>query len=154
MYWTLGGAGFPFGANDPQAELSVLSGLQREIGAPVIAALGFVGAVAAITMARVRRRGLLRTALLGFAWIVAAVLTLVVPDYRVRVTIAFFPVFLLGAPFGWPPGVDLGEFFPWTVLNQFVCVIGGIAFAGTALRAQRRLAGACAACGRQRPSAC
>src|SRR5919107_6419482 len=44
VYWTLGGAGFPFGReNDPQAALSVLEGVEARAGGPIIAALGLVG---------------------------------------------------------------------------------------------------------------
>ncbi|MDP8946783.1 MAG: hypothetical protein M3N09_01605 [Actinomycetota bacterium] len=99
LYWTLGGPGFPFGKNDPGAALSILGGVRAGFGAPVIAALGLAGAVAAVAMARTRRqRGLLRAALLGFAWVAAATLTLVIPDYRVLVTVAYTPIVLIGAP--------------------------------------------------------
>src|SRR3712207_3409307 len=78
LYWTLGGAGFPFGSeNDPGATLSILGGVHAEVGAPVIAALGLVGAVAAVAMARTRQGGGgLRAMLLGFAWVAAATLAL------------------------------------------------------------------------------
>src|SRR5918998_2514454 len=73
LYWTLGGTGFPFGSeNDPSAALSILGGVRASFGAPVIAALGLAGAVVSVAMARTRRRrGGLRAALLGFAWVAA-----------------------------------------------------------------------------------
>ena len=113
LYWALGGAGFPFGSgNDPGAGLSVLGGVRAEVGAPVIAALGLAGALAAVATARMRGRGVLRAALLGFAWGAAAVLALVIPDYRVLVAVAYTPIVLIGAPFGWPPGVSILDVFP------------------------------------------
>lgn len=53
LYWALGAAGYPFGReNDPDAALSVLGGVRAEVGAPVIAALGLIGALAAVATAR------------------------------------------------------------------------------------------------------
>jgi hypothetical protein len=150
LYWGLGGAGFPFGSgNDPDARLSLLEGVRVEAGAPVIAVLGLAGAVAAVTTTWMRRRrGVLRAALLGFAWGAAAVLALVIPDYRVLVAVAYTPIILIGAPFGWPPGVSILDIFPWPVVNQFFCIVGGLLWAATAVAYGRRTRGACGHCGR------
>jgi len=134
LYWALGGAGFPFGSeNDPGAALSALGGVRAEAGAPVIAALGLAGALVAVATVRTRRRGVFRVALLGFAWGAAATLTLVIPDYRVLQAVAYAPILVFGAPFGWPPGVSLLDAFPWPVVNQFVCIGGGLLWAATAV---------------------
>jgi hypothetical protein len=149
LYWALGGAGFPFGAgNDPQSALSILEGVGAEVGAPVIAVLGLAGAAAAVAMTRRRGRGKPRAALLGFAWGAAALLALLIPDYRVLVAVAYTPIILLGAPFGWPPGVSILDVFPWPVVNQFLCIAGGLLWAATAVVYGRRTGGACGYCGR------
>ena len=149
LYWALGGAGFPFGAeNDPQSALSVLGGVQAETGAPVTVALGLAGVVAAVAMARRRGRGMIRSALLGFAWGAAAVLALLIPDYRMLVAVAYTPIILIGAPFGWPPGVSILDPFPWPVVNQFICIVGGLLWAATAVAYGRRTSDACGYCGR------
>jgi hypothetical protein len=150
LYWALGGAGFPFGSgNDPQQALSVLGGVRTETGAPVIAVLGLVGAVAAVATTRMRRRrGVLRAALRGFAWIAAAALALVIPDYRVLVAVVYTPIVLIGAPFDLPPGVSILDVFPWPVVNQFFCICGGLLWAATAVAYGRRTGGACESCGR------
>ncbi len=149
LYWALGGAGFPFGSDsDPDAALSVLAGMQAETGAPVIAALGLASAVVAVTMARTREREPSRTILLAFAWIVAATLALVIPDYRVLVAVAYAPIVLVGAPFGWPPVNYFEAALPWPVVNQFLCVGGGLLWAGAALAYRRRILGACGNYGR------
>lgn len=150
LYWTLGGAGFPFGAgNDPDAlGISVLAGARAGTVAPVISALGFVGAVAATAMARGCGRGMLRRGLLGFAWILAAGLALGIPDYRVLVAVAYAPIALAGAPFGWPPVNYFEATLPWPVINQFVCIAGGLSWAAAAVLYTRRASGACVSCGR------
>src|SRR3712207_9459322 len=64
-----------------------------------------VGAIVALAMARGRGpRGprILRAALVVFAWNVAVALLLVIPDLRVLRAVAYAPIFLIGAPFGWP----------------------------------------------------
>jgi hypothetical protein len=149
LYWALGGAGFPLGSeNDPDAALSILRGVRAGFGAPVIAALGLAGAVV-VAMARTRQqRGVLRVALLGFAWVAATTLALLIPDYRVLVAVAYTPIILIGAPFGWPPGVSILDVYPWPVVNQFLCIAGGLLWAATATAYGRRSRGACERCGR------
>jgi proline iminopeptidase len=154
VYWALGGAGFPFGPeNDPgagRAAGSALGGLQADVGAPAIAALGLAGMVAAALLARPAarpRRGPLDRALLGFAWGLSALLLLLVPDARLLAAMAYAPVFLVGAPFGWPP-VSFLVAVRWPVLNQGLCLAGGFLWGAAALAAQRRARAACPACGR------
>jgi hypothetical protein len=142
LYWALGGAGFPFGSqNDPDAALSILNGARAEVVAPVIAALGLVGAVAALAMSRAWGRGIVRRALLVFAWIVATALALMIPDYRVLVAVAYAPIVLVGAPFGWPPVSFFEAALPWPVVNQFVCIAGGLLWAAAAVAYGRRSGG-------------
>jgi hypothetical protein len=148
LYWTLGGAGFPFGKNDPEAHFfSILASVTQGTAAPVIAALGLLGALVAWTMARGRGRGALRRALLAFAWTLAIVLLVIVPDARVLVAAAYAPIVLIGAPFNWPPG-DYLDALPWPVVNQFIAIAGGFAWGAAALLYQRRTRGACVYCGR------
>jgi hypothetical protein len=148
VYWTLGGAGFPFGsANDPQAALSILRDVQAQAGAPVIAGLGLLGALLALAMNRASGRGVWRAVLLAFAWTAATGLAVVIPDYRVLMAVAYAPLFLIGAPFDWPPG-NFFDVVTWPVMNQLLCIAGGLAWAATALAYQRRSRGACGNCGR------
>lgn len=137
LFWTAGGTGYPFGSNDPAGVFSALAGVQAPVGAPAIAVLGLLGTVVAVTMARGRGRGIARTALLAFAWIAAITLLFVVPDARTLVAVAYLPVFLLGALSGWMPG-DYRQAVPWTVLNQFVCVVGGFLWVTAAIAYHRR----------------
>jgi hypothetical protein len=153
LYWTLGGAGFPFGIeNDPKAATeSFLGGARAETAAPVIVGLGLAGAMVALAMAGVRRSPdscLLRGLPIVFALGASVALLLVIPDRQALVAVAYAPIFLAGAPFGWPP-VDYFEVaLPWPVINQFVCIAGGFLWAGTAVAYGRRTRGACANCGR------
>ncbi|MBA2521099.1 MAG: hypothetical protein H0V24_15660, partial [Chloroflexia bacterium] len=137
LYRALGSAGFPFGASDPGAVLSAFGSLRAETAVPVIVALSVGGALVALAMARTRRRGILRAVLLTFAWSAAAVLVLVVPDYRLLATLAYLPLYVIGAPFGWPGG-SIIEAITWPVANQLLCVVGGLFWAAAAVADQRR----------------
>jgi hypothetical protein len=59
LYWTFGGAGFPFGTDhDPHAaKVSILEQVQQDAAAPVISAVGLGGAALATVLARRRARG-------------------------------------------------------------------------------------------------
>jgi hypothetical protein len=146
MYWAVGGASFPFGENDP-TEISILSQVTQGEAAPAIAALGFVSALIAILMAQQRGGRFLRTVILGFAWVLSLGLLLIIPDYRVLMAIAYGFVFLVGAPFDWPPA-NYFDIFIWPVVNQFIILAGGFLWSATALAYGRQTAQACAHCGR------
>jgi hypothetical protein len=143
LYLALGSRGFPFGEGDPQAVLSVLRGLTAAVGAPVIGVLGLVGAGVAVATARGWGHGFARTVLLGFAWVAAVALALVIPDYRGLMVAAYAFVFLAGAPFGWPDA-NFFDAVTWPMVNQFLCITGGLLWAATAVAYQRRTGGAAA----------
>ena len=154
LYWTFGGAGFPFGMDhDKGAEdMSLLEYAQPETTAPVIAMVGLGGAFLAIAMNRRRRRGRSSDAMAAIAWSLAAGQAVLIPDYRPLLALVRAPVLLVGAPFGWPQQVGLADFLPlflpWPVANQLLLIAGGILWAATAIAFQRRVRGHCLDCGR------
>jgi hypothetical protein len=72
---------------------------------------------------------------------------LVIPDYRVLMAAAYLPLFVIGAPFGWPPG-EFTDIVTWPVVNQFVCIADGLLWGAAAVAYGRRIRGACGDCGR------
>lgn len=148
LSWARGGAGFPFGAEHDRAAMeSLLVAVRAPSAAPVIAGLGLVAAVVAIAMTRASGHGLSRALLLAFAWVIAVTLMIVIPDRRVLMAVAYAPLFLIGAPFHWPP-VSFLVAIPWPVINQFILIVGGTLWAATAVVYQRRSHHACEHCGR------
>jgi hypothetical protein len=93
--------------------------------------------------------GALRSPLLAFGWTAAAGLTVVIPDFRVLVVVAYAPILVLGAPFDWPAGARLSQAVPWPVVNQAICIAGGLLWGAATLAYQRRTRGACGHCGRR-----
>ena len=143
LYWTLGGPGFPFGQGDPRNFFSIFAGAEADVGGPAIAALAVLGTMVSLAMARGSGHGVVRAALLVFAWLAAGALLLLVPDARALVAVAYAPFFLVGSAIGWLPG-DYRDAIPWPVLNQFVCLVGGFLWLAAALtyhgREQQRAA--------------
>ena len=162
VFWAVGGGGFPFGIDhDPDARWTSL--LEAATPGPVGTLLGILGLASGAAAAVIasgtgagRRVGsrLGRRVLVGYGWVLAATLTVVLPDYRPLLAVVRAPVLLIGAPFGWPVQVSVTDFFsfylPWPVVNQLVLMLGGVLWAGTALQAQRREREACGRCGRGR----
>lgn len=151
LLWSAGGPGFPFGReHDPNGEtISILDAVSREAAAPVVAVFGLGGAALALMLTRVRTRSLTGRAAIGLAWTYAVGLTLVLPDYRPLIRVAYTPVFLIGKIFfGWPAHVSFAEMYSWPVLNQALCIAGGLLWAGAAVVAVRRQRQCCASCGR------
>ena len=149
VWWISHPAGFPFGVGPESGPASsFLAGVHPETGAPLVAALGFTGAAVAIVMSRMRPHGRLGAPMLAFAAAMTAALLVLVPDGRALAATAYAPIFLVGAPFGWPP-LSYWDAVPWPIWYQFGCIAGGLLWGATALAYFRLTCGACIACGRR-----
>ncbi|MEV0353944.1 hypothetical protein AB0H88_50085 [Nonomuraea sp. NPDC050680] len=151
--WALGAPGFPWGASDPDPDgaLSILAGATPRPGGWWIAAFGVLGAILALTLAHTRRRGqgLASLTPLLLAWPSAAVLIVVIPDSRLMMGVAYSPLLAVAPLFDLSlGGTTLADAWPWPVVNQLVCVLGGLLLAAAALACQRRRRDACRTCGR------
>ncbi|MEV0154904.1 hypothetical protein AB0H57_14315 [Micromonospora sp. NPDC050686] len=79
----------------------------------------------------------------------AAVLTLVVPDYFLLALVAFAPLFLVFAFTGVPGQQDgLGDILYWHRANLIIIFVGGLLWAAATLAYQRRRRASCGHCGR------
>ncbi len=133
VYWTAGGRGFPFGAgSDPVASASILGRATAADAAPVIALVGFAGAIIALAVAHERLQGAMRTAALVVAWLHAVMLALLIPDFRLLALIAYAPLLVIGPLFGWFPSAGFSEAFTWPLVNQFLCFAGGLLWGAVA----------------------
>ncbi|GAA3019914.1 hypothetical protein [Streptosporangium longisporum] len=135
VYWASGGAGFPFGPSDTNAA-NMGSWLAAATPGPtgaVIAVGCAAGVVAALAAVMPWGRRLPRRPLAGVLFVLATPLLLAAPDVRILQNLAY-------SLFGNVSLID------WPVLNQALCVAGGILLAATATRVLRRRP--CPACGR------
>lgn len=135
LYWTAGGGGFPFGANDVRAleNGDLLAAATAPVAGPIIAGLGLVGATVAWAMLKRWRRP--RTVLLVYGWSMGGLLAVVVPE--VRALKHMLPMGLFG----------LGR-TDWPTWNFIILMIGGFMWVGSTLAYQRASGGACDHCGR------
>lgn len=149
LLWALDGAAFPFGGPTDDTALATV---RAAVAGPAVAAVGLAGATLALVMTRGRGRGGVRRALIVFGAILAVTSAVLIPGHRPLMAIARTPLVLVGAPFGWPPGLSLGEFFatmyPWPVLNELLMILGGLLWAAATLAYARRSGDACVHCGR------
>jgi hypothetical protein len=136
IYWLQGGSGFPFGENDVRAQMmgSPFYNLTQSTGGAAIALIGLMGGVAGIAMVKLWWR---KTSVvwITFAWMMCALLILVIPDTRIVQNFAYLFVLHFG-------------FIDWPVINQVLCIIGGFLWGATAVTYHRRTRGACLNCGR------
>ncbi len=151
LYWTLGGGGFPFGREgDSEAEYSILLDATADSVAPVIAVLGFVGALVAWVLAKNIGTGLFRLGVITFGWLTAAALAVVLTDLRIMMLvtrIVLTPLFLVTGVPG-DSAASVADFYTWSRMNLIVVFAGGVLWGLATLAYQRRSAGACLDCGR------
>ncbi|NUW35452.1 hypothetical protein HTZ77_29070 [Nonomuraea sp. SMC257] len=150
--WALGVPGFPWGAGDPDPDgaLSLLAGLDPGPGGWWVAAFAALALVVSLALAGTPRPGG-RTGrvAVGAAWALAAALVLAIPDSRLMMGVAYTPLLMFSGFFDGPFGqVGLADAWPWPVLNQVLCLLGGLLLARAAVAWRRRARAACAACGR------
>ncbi|WP_051772656.1 hypothetical protein [Saccharothrix sp. NRRL B-16314] len=129
--WALGMPGYPWGAtdSDPDGALSVLAGTTPGFGW-WIAVLSLLTAASALALTG---SGGHRAPLVP-AWSIAALLILVIPDSRLLMGVAYTPLLLIAPVFDWEPGgTTFADAWPWPVLNQLVCVLGGLLLAAAAM---------------------
>ncbi|WP_344831958.1 hypothetical protein [Nonomuraea dietziae] len=147
--WALGAPGFPWGASDPDPDgaLSILAGLTPDPGGWWVAAFGLLGAITALAL--VRGGPAVQRVAVFAAWPLALLLAVVIPDSRLMMGVAYTPLMTVAGLFDGPWGqIGLGDAWPWPVLNQLLCMLGGVLLAGAALTAQRARREACGSCGR------
>jgi hypothetical protein len=137
LWWALGGAGFPFGQNDPRADEvgSLLGAAEPGMMGAVIVVLGLLGGGVAPLMARSLRgsRALLP---LIVALGMSAFLVLVIPDIRVVQNFAYLFFAYTGL-------------WDWPLFFMLFCMAGGVLWTATAVVYYRRIRQACEYCGRR-----
>ncbi len=145
VYWTAGGANYPFAkVDDDHSTASLLERTPAHVVAPVLAAVGFAGAAVAIAMTFKRSK-----AFEVFAVVLAVVLALLIPDYTLLAMVAMAPALIVFAFTGVPgPQDGLGDILYWHRVNLILMFIGGLLWAATALAYHRRTRDLCPSCGR------
>jgi hypothetical protein len=137
LAWALGARGYPVPpASGGLSASTVLAATSPGVGGLALAATGVIAAGTAIGVRHggswPSRRG---TAVV--VWATAGVLTLLLPDAALLSAVAYTPVLLAGAPFGWPAGAGVLDAWSWTAVHQAWCLAGGLGLALVASRTRR-----------------
>lgn len=143
---TTTGAWYPLAA-DPDSSASMLVGLPAGLGSVLLLCGALIAAVLTALAARGRLTGWANRPAAAVLVLFAVPLLFLVPDSNLLVMLGYAPIFLVGAPFGWPP-VSYLDSLTWPVVFQLISVVGGLLLVATALVLRRRARRSCASCGR------
>lgn len=105
----------------------------------LLSVVALAGAGVAIAMANGWGRSAVRSALLCAAWGFAAGLALAFTTEQLLPLVGYIPIFLVGAPFDWPPG-SYFDHVTWSAVHEALCLLGAGLWAMTAVRYRRRTA--------------
>lgn len=150
VVWLVGVAGYPFTvAGAERSGFTPLDGVARSVGALVVMALAGIGVLVSFAMASVATpRALTRRLVTASAATLGVCLAVVVPDYRVLVTVAYTPMALVGGLIGVVDPTVIAFAYRWPVVNLMLFTVAGIAFGAAAVGYWRRTGDGCGSCGR------
>ncbi|WP_157250878.1 hypothetical protein [Nonomuraea typhae] len=149
LTWLLGWDTYPWGAAaedplDPGDDRNFFVTLQPgEAAAPVIV-FGLAGMLAGLAVARGFTR--FRWPVVAFGALAAPALAVILPDGRALTLLGYLPMIIGGLPFGWPPA-DWDSVLSWSLIYQFLLLVGGLLWAAATLGHARRARGVCVHCG-------
>ncbi|PEP58782.1 DUF3995 domain-containing protein [Bacillus pseudomycoides] len=136
LYWLLGGEGYPF-KNEDGMDLFAgkVTYLPSQVGGIIFVVLCLIGILVGFSMRKPVEKTFQQRLILIYAWGWAAALLLFVPDASLIAAMAY--AFLLKFK------------FDWLMLNQIICVLGGIYWGFFAVAYRRKIRHACEYCGRK-----
>lgn len=146
LYCTVTGSGYPL-PTDPEQSSSLLADIPAQVGTVALLCAALTSGVLSVLAARRRGLGSVNRVAVAVLVLMAVPLLFVVPDSNLLVMLGYAPIFLVGAPFGWPP-VNYFDSVTWPMLFQLISVLGGVLLVSTALVWRRRARHSCLWCGR------
>ncbi len=132
---------------DAEHSASILVGLPVQVGSIILLSATLVAAVLTTLAARGVLTGRANRLASAALVLLAVPLLFAVADNGLLVMIGYAPVYLVGAPFGWPPGSYFDQ-LTWPLIFQLISVAGGVLLVVTALILRRRARRSCMQCGR------
>jgi len=150
-YWAVSGRGFPYA---PETTSDVMGPLLGRFGPGVAWIVVIMAGIPAVAVGAAMLRGgqsrELRTLLITAGALLAGVLLLLMTSLDLLVKLGYFPYALLslfqGAKFG---QTYLESLTQWSIIHQFLCLIGGFLWLGSTVCYSRRSIDACVYCGRR-----
>lgn len=134
LYWLLGGEGYPFIQEEMVMFSAMVMYLPAQAGRIAFVVLCSLGVFFGIAMHKAWGRVVPYWLIMTYAWGLAAVLLLFVPDSSLIMIMAYAFLFKFD--------------FSWLIFNQIICIIGALLWIFAAVSYFRRVRQACTYCGR------
>ena len=149
IYWLVSGRGFPFAPATVSGSMGpAVSRLGLVTAWISVFIAGLPAAAAGALMLRGDRR--LRPFLMAAGTLLAALLLLLMTDLNLLVAVGYLPYAVVALFSGAEFGADfLKGLVKWTILHQWLCLVGGFLWLAATVSYARRSGGACLACGRR-----
>ena len=148
VYWAVSGRGFP---NEIKLvsddSMSVVGQLGPVVAWTVVIAAGFPAAVMGTVMLRWIR--VLRPLFITAGVLLAGILLLLMTDLNMLAMLGYIPFIIFRLFTGTEIGHYVEAFAQWTVVHQWLCLIGGFLWLGATVSYARRSGDACLYCGRR-----
>jgi hypothetical protein len=147
LYWAISGRGFPFATQLVPGTSGPLAGHFGSAVAWIIVIAEGLPAVAAglLMLSRLRKPRLL---LILSGGLLSGVLLLLMTDITLLILLGYVPYGIVGLLSGAEIGQIWREWTQWTVVHQWLCLVGGFLWLAATVSYARRSSGACPYCGR------
>ena len=151
LYWAVGGRGFPYA---PEQALDVTGPLAGRLGPGVAWIVVLMAGLPAAALGAAMLRGVhsraLRILFITAGALLAGALLLLMTGMNLLVMLGYIPLgfvkLLSGAEFG---QTYLAAWTQWTLVHQWLCLIGGFLWLAATISYARRSGDACVYCGRR-----
>jgi hypothetical protein len=147
-YWAVSGHGFPYA---PEIMSNSSGPLLGQLGPGMAWIVVLLAGIPAAAMGVVMVRGVrvLRTLFLTVGTLLAGTLFFLMTDLELLALLGYIPLIIFKLFTGDEIGFYLETITRWTVIHQWLCLIGGFLWLGATVSYARRSGDACLYCGRQ-----
>jgi hypothetical protein len=151
VFWLVSGRGFPYASqtlSGPDMR-PMIARLGPEAAWTIVIMAGLPAAAVGFAMLRGLRGRFLRPLLIAAGVLLAAVLLLLMPDLNLLILLGYIPYGIVALFSGGEKGLSILKLWgQWTVVHQWLCVLGGFIWLAASVAYARRSGDACLACGR------
>jgi len=148
VYWVVSGRGFPYA---PETMANVIGPVVGQLGLSVAWVVVIMAGIPAVAMGVAMLRGIraLRPLFITAGTLLAGVLLLLMTELNLLAMLGYIPFIIFRLFTGADISFYLKAFTQWTMVHQWLCLIGGFLWLGATVSYARRSGDACLYCGRR-----
>jgi len=148
VYWAVSGFGFPY---SPEIMANMAGPVLGQSGPGVAWIVVLMTGLPAVAMGAVMLRGVrvLRTLFIIAGTLLGGTLLFLMTNLELLALLGYIPLIVFRFFTGAEIGFYLKAFAQWTVVHQWLCLIGGFLWLGATVSYARRSGDACQYCGRR-----